>query len=171
MKNIIILIVNTIFTIHLSFIIFSCNNNTALNKQEKSKTAILSASLAKPSATFQDTLFINLPSVVFFLPDSLQLLKIKEQTDSIFYEGSMHEYYFQMKNARITIKKNWPWLTIIESKNCRYLAFIKKDGSKEYVDLNTKNDPYGLFVFNGQKPPLLTDMTNLETAISFYLAE
>jgi hypothetical protein len=125
----------------------------------------------KAASIYQDTLIISTPAAVFYHPDSLQLIKIKAQTDSLFYEGAMHEYFFQMKNAHIAIKKNWPWLTIMECKNYRHLAFIKKNGTREYIDLDAKNDPYGLFVFDGKKPPLFADMTNLETAISFYFSD
>jgi len=45
------------------------------------------------------------------------------------------------------------------------------NGKVEVIDLNTKNDPCGLFVFNGQKPPLLVDMTNIDTDLGFYFSK
>ena len=57
-----------------------------------------------------------IPAAVFYHPDSFQLLKIKEHADPMHYDGSMHEYFFQMRNARIVIKKTWPALIIIEAK-------------------------------------------------------
>lgn len=85
------------------------------------------------------------------------------------YDGTMHEFYYQMRNARMVIKKTWPGLAIIESENCRFLLFVKDDNTRECIDLDTKNDAYGLFVFNRKKPPLYVDMMNVETAISYYL--
>ena len=148
----------------------SCNTNNS-NKAiavSTSQTSLVNG-IKKVAGTYQDTLIIQTPAAIFYHPDSLQLLKIKAQSDSIFYEGSMHEYFYQMRNARIVIHKTWPQLSIIESKNYRYLLFIKKDGSKYFIDMDKKNDPFGLFVFNNQKPPLPVDMTNIETDIFFYL--
>ena len=150
----------------------SCNNNNS-NKViavSTPQTSVVNG-IKKAASTYQDTLIIQTPAAIFYHPDSLQLLKIKAQSDSIFYEGSMHEYFYQMRNARIVIHKTWPQLSIIESKNYRYLLFTKKDGSKDCIDLDKKNDPFGLFVFNTQKPPLPVDMTNIETDISFYINE
>jgi hypothetical protein len=76
-----------------------------------------------------------------------------------------------MRNARMVIQKTWPVLKITEAKNCRYLLFIKADNSREYIDLDTKMDAYGLLVFNTKKPPLTIDMMNVETEVSFYLKD
>jgi hypothetical protein len=150
----------------------SCNPNSS-NKAITAATSPppLVNRKKKAASIYQDTLIISTPAAVFYHPDPLQLIKMKAQTDSLFYEGAMHEYFFQMKNAHIAIKKNWPRLTIMECKNYRHLAFIKKNGTREYIDLDAKNDPYGLFVFDGKKPPLSADMTNLETVISFYFSD
>ncbi|WP_462255242.1 hypothetical protein [Ferruginibacter sp.] len=151
---------------------YSCNTNNS-NKAIAVSTPQnpLVSGIKKSASTYQDTLTIQTPTAIFYHPDSVQLLKIKAQTDSTFYEGSMHEYFYQMRNARIVIHKTWPLLSIIESKNYRYLLFVKKDGSKDLIDLDKKNDAFGLFVFNTKKPALKVDMTNIETGISFYLNE
>jgi hypothetical protein len=151
----------------------SCNNNNS-NKVialPPSKTTILLKVIKKAASTCQDTLTILTPAAVFYHPDSLQLVRIKTLTDSAFYEASMHEYFYQMRTARITIQKTWPQLSIIESKNYRYLLFIKKDGTKQCVDLDKKNDPFGLLVFITKKDAQVADMMNVETDIWFYLKE
>lgn len=165
---------NTIVvTLCLSITVFSCNNNSVSVKEEKDKIKNVPAStvITKQPGTFQDTLTIHSPAAVFYHPDSFQLVRIKEHTDPMHYEGSMHEYFFQMRNARIVLKKTWPSLTIIEAKKYRYLLFIEKNGKQECIDLDKRNDPYGLFVFDLKKPPRIVDMTNIETDISFYLSE
>lgn len=123
----------------------------------------------KPPSSYADTLNVNESAAVFYHPDSAQLRQIKKFSDSMVYDGMMHEFFYQMRNARLVIKNTWPELKIIEAKNCRYLLFTKKNHTHELVDLNSKNDAYGLFVFNTIKPPLLIDMTNIETEVSFYL--
>lgn len=159
-------------TLYFFFAVFSCTDNNVSDKKVTKEINISNATkiLKKPSGIYFDTLIINFPAAVFYHPDSVQLKKIKELTDPVVYDGTMHEYFFQMRNSRMVINKTWPALKIIESKNYRYLLFIKKDGSQEIIDLDTKNDAYGLFVFNGKKPPRIIDMTNIETEISFYLS-
>ncbi len=122
----------------------------------------------KPGSTYQDSLHIKQSAAVFYHPDSLQLLQIKEVMDSSIYDSNMHELFYQMRNARLVIKKYWPEIKIIESKNIRFLIFHKKDGNEEITDLDKKNDTYGLIVFDPIKAPELVDMTNIETPLSIY---
>lgn len=151
---------------------YSCNpkNSNKAITVSTSQTSVAKI-IKKAASSYQDTLTIQTQAAIFYQPDSLQLLKIKAQSDSTYYDGSMHEYFYQMHTARITIQKTWPQLSIIESKKYRYLLFIKKDGAKQCVDLDKKNDPFGLLVFDTKKDAQVADMMNLETDISFYLQQ
>lgn len=155
------------------FIPVSCNNNAASKKGIKDSVdqiATTKAILKKPPGSFADTLIINFPAAVFYQPDSFQLLKIKAITDPVTFDGTMHEYFYQMRNGRVVIKKNWPQIKIIEATKYRYLLFIKKDNSPDCIDLDTKQDTHGLFVFDALKSPQLVDMTNIESIMGFYLS-
>ena len=125
----------------------------------------------KPPSTFSDTLKINSPAAVFYTPDSLQLEKIRSVTEAGIFDGSMHEYYYLMRNAHFVIKKTIPQLKIIDVKNARYLLFTGADKNTECIDLDSKNDAYGLFVFDRQKPPRLLDMANIESELGFYFTK
>ena len=122
----------------------------------------------KPPSSFSDTLTIHYPSAVFYNPDSLQLLKIKEKTAKNDYETDIHNCFYQMRNARIVLKKYWPQIHIIETSKNRYLLFVKADKSKIFIDLDNKGDMCGLLLFDGKKEPELADMMNIETAMGFY---
>ena len=154
-----------------TLLIISCSNSTEQNKPADNKTKTKSLPKNKPSSTFNDTLKINSSSAVFYYPDSLQLEKIKLVTDTGFYEGSMHEYFFLMKNAHLVINKTMPQLKIIEAKNVRYILFINDDNSVKCIDLDTKIDPYGLFFFKMRKAPQLVDMANIESELGFYFSK
>ena len=160
-----------LFSALVTIFIFACTNNekTASADDELNQPDTAQRLLTKPPARVKDTLIITDKAAVFYHPDSLQLTQIKAKTDSGVFDGTMHEFFYQMRNGRIVIKKIWPELKIIEAKNYRYLLFIKEDNTHDLVDLDTKKDAYGLFVFNKIKPPLLIDMTNIETDVSFYL--
>jgi hypothetical protein len=166
-------IISAILSAIIFCIGFSCKNNHASDNAKMKiadsvksiKTKIVSR---KPPGTYQDTLTIDVPSAVFYHPDSLQLEKIRQLSDSVFYIGSMHEYFYMMRNARSVIKKEWPKLKIMEAKNYRYLLFRKKDGSKEYIDLDKNSEVYGLFLFDGKKTAQLADMANIDTELYFY---
>lgn len=125
--------------------------------------------ISKPGSSFQDTLIIKEVTAVFFRPDTAQLLRLKAITDSMAFDGSMHEYFYQQRNARMVITKTWPAIKIVEADHYRFLLFIKKDNTQDLLDLDKIPDPLGLLVFNRLKAPLLIDMMNLETGISFYL--
>jgi hypothetical protein len=155
----------------LLLILCSCSDPATEDQQEVNKagTGAEKKANSKPPATYADTLLVNLPAAVFFEPDSIQLKKIQAQSDSMVFDGTMHEYFFQMRNARIVLKKNWPGLQIKDAKNYSCILFLKNDHSQTLIDINANNNACGLFVFDGKKSPVLIDMTNLETEVSFYL--
>ena len=121
-----------------TLLIISCSNSTEQNKPADNKTKTKSLPKNKPSSRFNDTLKINSSSAVFYYHDSLQLEKIKLVTDTGFYEGSMHEYFFLMKNAHLVINKTMPQLKIIEAKNVRFLLFINDDTAQNVLTLIQK---------------------------------
>ena len=125
----------------------------------------------KPPASFSDTLKISETAAVFYYPDSLQLEKIKAVTDTNIFKSSMHEYFYQMRNARIVFKKSLPEIKIVDARNVRYLLFIYNDSKTDCIDLDSKNDAYGLILFNRQKPPFVSDMTNIESEAGLYFSK
>jgi len=172
MKNNIKTLIKGPTVVWLIFIFLACNNSAAdkaIKKAVNQETT--PQKTGKPKSTYQDTLTINTSAAVFFHPDSLQLLKIKTTTDSSLFDGSMHEFFYQMRNARMYIKKSRPGLPIIESERNRYLMFVGKDGTHTCIDLNTKYDAHGLIIFDGIQTPVQVDMTNVETLIGFYFSK
>lgn len=129
------------------------------------------ASSDKPPSTYQDTLVIKNTSAVFYHPDSLQLEKIRKVIDSNVFNATMHEYFYQMRNARMVIHKNWPDVKVIEAINFRYLLFEKQDTLRQLIDLDHKGDPHGLFLFDGQKDATVVDMMNIDNELSRYFSK
>jgi hypothetical protein len=125
----------------------------------------------KPPGSFSDTITIDFPSAIFYKPDSLQLEKIKAITNTMIFDGMMHDCFYQMKNSRRVLRKYYPRVRIVEVKNARYLLFKKTGDQKECIDLDTKNDPCGIFIFDGYKAPRLVDMTNIGTELGFYFSK
>ena len=151
--------------------LYSCN-------QPSSKKSISSENIPenkgtiriKPPSGFSDTLIIHFPAAVFYNPDSLQLLKIKEITARNEYETEVHNCFYLMRNARMVLKKYWPKIHIIETSANRFLAFVKADKTITTIDLDSKGDICGIFLFDGKKEPELADMMNIDTALGFYFA-
>ncbi|HRG67939.1 MAG TPA: hypothetical protein PLS73_03780 [Saprospiraceae bacterium] len=123
----------------------------------------------KPQSNFSDSLIIKGVAAVFYYPDSAQLKAIKSITDPKILDGTLHELEYQFKYSHKIIKANWKELTIIEAQNVRFLVFKNEKGKDHTIDLNSYDDPYGLFVYNGKKLPILIDMTNLEQGLYYYL--
>ncbi len=148
-----------------------CTNTTSGEKSNEPKSEIKKVINIKPSSSFSDTIVIDFPSAVFYNPDSIQLEKIKAITDTMIYESSVHEYFYQMKYSRNVIQKNWPWIKIIEIRNIRYILFKSTKGKAECIDLNTKNDFCGIFLFDDNKKPKQADMTNIDSELGFYFSK
>ena len=150
---------------------FACSDSTNNKNLRPEIIKKSKPSAFKPPSSMRDSLLINTAAAVFFSPDSLQLKKISSVTDPKDFDGNMHEYFYMIRNAHLVIKKNKPLLKIIDAKNIRYLLFNSKDKRNIYIDLDTKHDPYGLFLFDGQKPPVFVDMANIDTELGFYFSK
>jgi hypothetical protein len=157
----------TIYIVSVLSLTASCSSNPAQDKEKKASHSGRQLH-TKPPSSFQDTMKIDFPAAVFYIPDSLQLEKIKELTDSAIFEAAMHEYVFQMRNARMSISRDLPQLKIVEARNVRYLLFHGKGNDSTYVDLNTKDDSHGLFLFQPGKKPHYADMMNIDTELGYY---
>ena len=159
-----------LFSIYvISILVFaSCNSNPVQQHEEKNTPSSGLRVHTKPPSDFRDTMQIDFPAAVFYHPDSLQLEKIKGLTDSAIFDATMHEYFFQMRNARMSIKRDWPQLKIVEARNVRFLLFRGKANDSTLIDLNTKNDSHGLFLFQPGKKPRFADMMNIDSELSFY---
>lgn len=124
--------------------------------------------LLKPPSSFADTLIIQNPSAVFYNPDSMQLNKIRSINNKMVFESLQHDCFYQMRNARLVLQKYWPQIQIVETSKARYLLFIKADKSKTIIDLDSKNDICGIFLFDSKQDPELIDMMNVDTELGFY---
>jgi hypothetical protein len=155
--------------IFLTFILtVSCTDSSQKNDKRNEGNSQINKVRTKPPSSFSDTVTVDFPVAVFYNSDSLQLKKIKAVTDSMIFKGTMHDCFYQMRNSRTILKQYYPKVKVKEVVNGRYILFKKSDGKVEIIDLNTKNDPCGLFIFDGQKLPLLVDMTNIDTDLGFY---
>jgi hypothetical protein len=158
----------SIYVISILSLAASCSSNPVQQHEEKNTSSSSQQVHTKPPSDFRDTMQIDFPAAVFYHPDSLQLEKIKGLTDSAIFDATMHEYFFQMRNARISIKRDWPQLKIVEARNIRFLLFRSEANDSTFIDLNTKNDSHGLFLFQPGKKPHFTDMMNIDSELGFY---
>ena len=149
----------------------ACSGSPSDKIPEQNKIAKKEYPKKKPAANFFDTLRINFPAAVFYSPDSLQLKKLKSISDAQIFEANMHEYDYLIKTAHIIIKRDFQKVKIIDAKNIRYIAFIGADKKKDCIDLDTENDPYGLFIFKPGKSPVLVDLANAESVLGFYFTK
>lgn len=171
MKRFMFRLIISICLFYITGFFVSCSNSSNKKGIETPAQKETQNNNNKPPSSFSDTLIIDTKAAIFYYPDSLQLEKIKAVTDSNVFNGSMHEYFYQFRYAHIVLKKYWRAVNIIEARNVRYLLFLKTDKSTEIVDLDTKMDAYGLFVFDRVKSPVLLELTNAESEIGFYFSK
>jgi hypothetical protein len=151
----------------LFFLLAAMSCNTVTIHQEDSKTHA-DKEKKKPGSSFADTMRITGDAAVFFNPDSLQLKKIQEITEPGIFQSTMHEFFYQQKNAHNFLKNQWPNLKVIEAKNIRYVLFREKNWDNVLIDLDQVQDACGLIIFHPSKTPLHVDMMNVETQVSEY---
>jgi len=145
----------------------SGNNTSKVDSLEAKPQKIIQ----KPGASYSDSMYIKEAAAIFYYPDSLQDVRIKAITEPSVYNSTLHEMFYQMRNAKIVIKSTYPKLKVIEVKNSRFLLIQKKDGRNQIIDLDKYNDARGLILCNGIKEPQLADMTNIETELYRYFNE
>jgi len=159
------------FTVFMTAVLLaggSCSTDPVKNNKAIIKGKYSGKVIPKPPSSFNDTLVIDTKSAVFYSPDSLQMEQIKLANEKNVFESITHDCFFQMKNAKLVLKKYWPQITIIETSSARFLLFVKKNTSRTIVDINSKNDVGGIFLFDMEKEPELIDMMNVNTALGFY---
>jgi hypothetical protein len=149
----------------------SCSNSPRYNTPDAGRNNYNDTIRRKPPSSFSDTITFGFPAAVFYNPDSLQLKKIEAITDAMIFKSTMHDCFYQMRNSRIVLKQYYPAIKITEVKNARYLLFEKANGQKECIDLNTQNDPCGIFIFDGFKKAQLVDMMNIDSELGFYFSK
>lgn len=125
----------------------------------------------KPHSASPDTLTVRVAGAVFFSPDSVQLEKVKDLLDTSVYKAIMHDYFYQVRNARKVVRESWPGLASIDAKDYRYLSFMKRDGTGKCIDLDKEKELYGILLFDGKKDPAPVDMPNIKTALGFYFTD
>ena len=159
-----------LFFAMITMVSVSCSNSVRHNKAgalNDDKNTML----RKPPATFTDTIIIDFPAAVFYNPDSLQHEKIKAITDTMIFKSMVHDCFYQMRNSRNSLQKNWPEIKIVEVRDAGFILFKPANGMNECIDLNKQNDPCGIFLFDGNKKALLVDMMNIDSELGFYFSE
>jgi hypothetical protein len=154
----------------LGLFVTSCNSHSSETGKETKSKSTISTKLdirKKPGSSFRDSLVVKRASAIFFQPDSIQLEKIKAVNEAMVFESLTHDCYYQMRNAKIVIEKNWPSIQIIDASKVRWLVF-KKENASSIIDLDSINNICGIYLFNGVKDPVRIDMTNIDTELNFY---
>jgi hypothetical protein len=94
--------------------------------------------------------------------------KIGKGTKKNVFLTVRHDCYYQMRNAAIVIRRDWPQVRIIEVSHVRYLIFSGSDSGKRKIDLNEVGDICGIYLFDGKKDPVRIDMSNIDSELGFY---
>lgn len=152
------------------FLLAECGkkNNTGNNASGTRKT-VSGRGITKPGSTNSDTLTIFTPAAVFYYPDAVQNLHIRQTTDEKQYQAIMHEFEYLTGFSKKVLSQNWPNVPITDVRTGRYLRFVLKDHSLYVVDLDALQDPIGLLLCNGKKNPSQVDMANIESLAGLHL--
>ncbi len=150
--------------------LYSCSNNVQNKEVLSNKTSSASSIQGKASSSFKDTLDIDFPAAVFFNTDKVQSEKYIQSNGKKVFESIQHDFFYQMKYSRDVLKKYYPEIKVTEVINSRYLRFRTINSEYITIDLD-KYDLCGMFISDGKKPPMVVDMTNVDTQLGFYFAD
>ena len=82
--------------------------------------------------------------------------------------GCIHEYHYLQKNARKAAKQFNSRLPIIDAQNVRFLIFLSKGQKDTCIDLDTRDDAFGMFIASPNKKPHPVDMANIDRELPAY---
>lgn len=159
------------FIVLAIFLFVSCSgsNSQTVNGQQGDSLAVLKKdNRKKPPSSYNDTISIYARAALFYLPDSLQLIKIKRANEKMIFESLMHDCFYQMRNARLLIQRDWQTIQIIDISKNRFINFIRTDGRNRVIDLDAVNDICGIYLFDPAREPERIDMMNIDTELGFY---
>jgi hypothetical protein len=154
-----------------AILFFDCSgsgNPVVKNHRADSLPVLRKDNRKKPPSSFSDTVIIRSRSAVFYLPDSAQLVNIKAVNEKMIFESLMHDCFYQMRNARIVIQRDWPDIQVQDVSKERFLNFVRPDGKWKIIDLDSVNDICGIYLFDPGRAPELIDMMNIDTELGFY---
>jgi hypothetical protein len=125
----------------------------------------------KPPSSYNDTILIDRSCIVYYFPDSMQLEKIRLVTDSAIFNSTMHEFEYLIKNARraVSESKAVEGIPVREVLKARYLLF-RGQGGDSCIDLNTRGDVIGIYLFKPSKWPRAVDLANIDTDLTAYFS-
>ena len=108
----------------------------------------------------------NNPIALFFVPDSLSMEKMVKEMDTASFADYLEDNQTYYSEAQKVLEDTD---VKTETTDARYLEFIKKDGTKYVVNVDTMEDKWGLFLFDGINNPQEYSMTDMVPAIdAFY---
>jgi hypothetical protein len=160
----------SLYTVTFLALLPACDSRQEQPKVNTSGNEKVRAPFIKPPTISSDTLTIDSKAAIFYYPDSLQLQKMRAGSDTAKFDAAMHEYFYLFKYLHTGLKESSRHIRIIDARNVRYLLFKKKDGRSELIDLDTKLDPYGLFIFDPQKSPIQPELSNALSEVGFYFS-
>ncbi len=147
-------------------ILFACRNTPVKAKEEKPEQVF-----QKPPASYNDTIHIDRSYIVYYFPDSVQLEKIRRVMDSAIFHSTMHEFEYLIKNARRAVNESnaAEGIPVREVIKARYLLF-RGQGGDSCIDLNTRGDAIGIYLFEPSKWPRAVDLANIDTELTAYFS-
>ena len=164
-------VLNSLILLFFCLYLVSCSNTTNKNKSTEVNVESMGAGNKKSDNRFTDTLVIDFTAAVIYNPDSLQLEKLKVFTKPMDFESNVHECIYLLRFSWNEIKNNWPKIKIIETGNAGFVLFKSEEGNEEYIDLNTRKDFCGIFLFDGHKKVHFADLANIATELGFYFSK
>ncbi len=113
----------------------------------------------------RDTLVITYKAAVYYQPDSARIAQAKSENEADFYTAADDNLYYMQASRKFLDSIH---MTILDAKGKKFLKFVLPGNQHTIIKLDTLTTLWGLYFFDGVKPPQEADMTTPDISYSDY---
>lgn len=143
----------------LSLLLFYSCGTPAGPKQNRQTNTI------HKSDADNDTLVVTLKAAVYYEPDSARIAQAKLKNEADFYTVADDNLYYMQASRKFLDSVH---MTILNAKGKKFLKFVLPGSQNSIIKLDTLQTLWGLYFFDGIKPPQEADMTTPDISYTDY---
>jgi hypothetical protein len=142
---------------------FNASKENSLSQTDSSKKTISPSSAKRFNG---DTLIVESQAAVFIEPDSIKIEKLKKEAGVENFYAAADDYLFYLNSAYQFIDS--VKLMTIQSKDKKFIKFIRNDKSVHVVNLNKLPELWNIYFFDPTKNAKRVNMTIIEEEYGRY---
>jgi hypothetical protein len=114
----------------------------------------------------RETLFVSKRSVIFYAPDSMQIVRRKREIGDRNFQIGLDDYAYYMNEAFELAEKSG--ISVVHTENQKFFKFIRNGQPGLIIRKDTLEELWGIFLFDPAKEPVKADMVEFEEELKRY---